>query len=68
MKVHLRDPVGEGPTMPRQADRGASETLLDEALDEALDESFPASDPLSFWSGRDLRGGPAGPDAAPEAR
>lgn len=31
--------------------------VSEELLDEALAESFPASDPLSFWSGRDPRAG-----------
>jgi hypothetical protein len=56
-------PLMEGPSMPRRVDNGAAETFLDEALDEALDESFPASDPLSFWSGRDLRAAPVGSEA-----
>jgi hypothetical protein len=59
--------------MPKPAAaRGADDALLD----EALEESFPASDPLSFWSGRDSAGrtesiaepGPeAGQEAGPEA-
>jgi hypothetical protein len=49
--------------MQRRADTGA----IDALLDEALDESFPASDPLSFWSGSDLRTGPDVPEAVPEA-
>lgn len=32
-------------------------SVSEELLDEAIEESFPASDPLSFWSGRDRRGG-----------
>jgi hypothetical protein len=59
--------------MQQPADAGVSEELLD----EALEESFPASDPLSFWSGRDPRAaggddearaaGEAGDDEAGEA-
>lgn len=41
----------EGRTVPDSAGTGTS----DELLDEALKQSFPASDPLSFWSGRDPR-------------
>jgi hypothetical protein len=52
--------------MPRPADAGAVNAFLDEALDEALDESFPASDPLSFWSGRDFNRGDV-PETVPEA-
>lgn len=46
----------------------ASADVSEELLDEALAESFPASDPLSYWSGRD-RTGPEGevPDSIPEA-
>ncbi len=40
----------------------------DRLLDEALEETFPASDPLSFWSGRDPAGRMAEvPEAVPEA-
>ena len=53
--------------MDQPAETGVSEELLD----EALEESFPASDPLSFWSGRDphngrraLEPGPGGDDRA----
>jgi hypothetical protein len=63
MSLHPDDHVGEGPTMPRPADTMA----IDDLLDEALAESFPASDPLSFWSGPDLRTGGGAPEAVPEA-
>jgi hypothetical protein len=48
--------------MEQPADTGVSE----EGLDEALAESFPASDPLSFWSGRDDRRGRPVPETVPE--
>ncbi|MGH9081489.1 MAG: hypothetical protein ACRDYE_15695 [Acidimicrobiales bacterium] len=41
---------------------------IDELLDEALEGSFPASDPLSFWSGRDPRAGGEGEVPEPARR
>lgn len=43
--------------------------VSEELLDEALAESFPASDPLSYWSGRDRTDPEEGevPDPIPEA-
>ncbi len=38
-------------------DQPGETPVSEELLDEALEESFPASDPLSFWSGRDHRRG-----------